>query len=77
MWQGGEVRRWDASGALSAVVGVAAHQVTACTFGGDDLDRLFITTSRRGVAEGTEPGAGAVFSHDPGVRGLPARTFAG
>lgn len=77
MWQLGEVRRYDQGGALSEVVGVAAHQVTACTFGGDALDRLFITTSRRGVAEGTEPGAGAVFVLDPGVRGLPARTFAG
>jgi sugar lactone lactonase YvrE len=77
MWQGGEVRRYDPSGALSAVVGVAAHQVTACTFGGDNLDRLFITTSRRGAAEGSEPGAGAVFAYEPGVRGLPARTFAG
>ncbi len=77
MWQGSEVRRYDPAGVLSAVVGVAAHQVTACTFGGAGLDQLFITTSRRGVAEGTEPGAGAVFAHDPGVRGLPARTFAG
>ncbi|MDX6255792.1 MAG: hypothetical protein QOJ11_2126 [Frankiales bacterium] len=77
MWQGSEVRRYDAAGSLSAVVGVAARQVTACTFGGPDLDRLFITTSRHGVAEGAEPGAGAVFGYDAGVRGLPARTFAG
>jgi sugar lactone lactonase YvrE len=77
MWEGSEVRRYDPTGALSAVVGVAARRVTACTFGGDNLDRLFITTSRIGVPEGTEPGAGAVFTHEPGVRGLPARTFAG
>jgi sugar lactone lactonase YvrE len=77
MWQGGEVRRYDPSGGLSAVVVVGAHQVTACTFGGDNLDQLFVTTSRRGVPEGAEPAAGAVFVHEPGVRGLPARTFAG
>ncbi|MDX6222035.1 MAG: hypothetical protein QOD91_1089, partial [Frankiales bacterium] len=77
MWQGGEVRRYDAAGRLSAVVGVAADRVTACTFGGDDLDRLFITTSRHGVADGADPGAGALFGYDAGVRGLPARTFAG
>jgi sugar lactone lactonase YvrE len=73
----GSVRRYDPSGRLDEVVEVAASNVTACTFGGADLDRLYITTSRRGVDAGLEPAAGAVFSYDAGVRGQPARTFAG
>ena len=36
---------------------------------------LFITTSRRGITD--EPAAGAIFSYDAGVRGQPARTYAG
>jgi sugar lactone lactonase YvrE len=70
----GVVRRYDPSGALDEVIEVAASQVTACTFGGDDLDTLFVTTSRRDVAE---PAAGALFAYRPGVRGQPARAFAG
>ena len=30
-------------------------RVTACSFGGDDLDELFITTSRLDLPEGTDP----------------------
>jgi sugar lactone lactonase YvrE len=51
--------------------------VTACTFGGDGLDRLFITTSREGLATGEEPEAGSLYAAAPGVRGLPALEFAG
>jgi sugar lactone lactonase YvrE len=51
--------------------------VTACTFGGHDLDRLFVTTSREGLAPGDEPDAGSLYVAEPGVRGRPAREFAG
>jgi sugar lactone lactonase YvrE len=52
-------------------------QVTSCTFGGPDLDQLFITTSREKLPPGAEPQAGAIFRATPGVRGLPLGTFAG
>ena len=51
--------------------------MTACTFGGERLDRLYITTSREGLGAAAEPAAGALHAADVGVRGLPARTFAG
>jgi sugar lactone lactonase YvrE len=51
--------------------------VTACTFGGPDLDQLFITTSREDVPPGEDPLAGSLFRADVGVRGLPVREFAG
>lgn len=74
---GGVVQRYDVRGRLDEVVEVAAGKVTACTFGGEDLDRLFITTSREGLAEGDDPFAGSLFTVTPGVRGLPVREFAG
>lgn len=50
---------------------------TACTFGGDDLSRLFITTSQENVETSADPLAGALFIADVGARGLPVREFAG
>lgn len=73
----GEVRRYTPDGTLDGVVNVAAGQVTACTFGGPKLDRLFITTSRENLAPDEDPLAGSLFIVDPGVTGMPAREFAG
>lgn len=76
VWGGGAVHHYDADGRLADVVEVPARQVSACAFGGPELDRLFITTSRENLAD-PEPGAGAVFTATPGVRGVPVRAFAG
>jgi sugar lactone lactonase YvrE len=76
VWGGHAVHRYGPDGTLSAVVDVPVAQVSACTFGGPDLDQLFITTSRENLAD-PEPAAGAVFSVRPGVRGRPVRAFAG
>jgi sugar lactone lactonase YvrE len=48
----GAVHRYTADGVLDAVVELPARKVTACTFGGDDLATLFITTSREGLGPG-------------------------
>jgi len=42
-----------------------------------ELDELYVTTSRQGVEEGTQPEAGALFRLRPGVRGLPAHRYSG
>lgn len=76
LWGGGAVRCYQPGGKLEDHVPLPVTQVTACTFGGPGLDELYITTSRQGVAAGTQPEAGALFRHRPGVRGLPALTFA-
>jgi sugar lactone lactonase YvrE len=76
LFGGGAVHRYRPDGTLDGQVEVPAAQVTACTFGGDDLDQLFITTSRERM-KSPEPGAGAVFRADVGVRGLPTLTYAG
>ena len=77
LYDGHAVRRYGPSGTLDAEVAVPAGRVTACTFGGERLDRLYITTSREGLGAAAEPAAGALHAADVGVRGLPARTFAG
>ena len=73
----GVVHRYAPDGELVEVVDVPARKVTACTFGGDALDELFITTSREGLAPGDDPLAGSLFRADPGVTGLLAREFDG
>jgi sugar lactone lactonase YvrE len=77
LYDGRAVLRFDAAGRLDARIDLPAGRVTACTFGGPDLDRLFITTSREGLAPGDEPAAGSLYAAQPGVRGRPAREFAG
>jgi len=72
---GGAVRRYTAEGRLDAVIELPTPQVTACTFGGPELDQIFITTSAEN-REG-DPVAGSLFRADVGVRGQPARAFAG
>ncbi|MFI6032475.1 SMP-30/gluconolactonase/LRE family protein [Amycolatopsis magusensis] len=75
LWGGSAVRRYDRDGVLDAVVELPVTQVTACTFGGPGLTRLYATTSQQDAAP--DHRAGAVFAVDPGVAGLPALTFAG
>ncbi|WP_116115681.1 SMP-30/gluconolactonase/LRE family protein [Austwickia chelonae] len=74
---GGRVEHYTSSGELAEVIEVGARKVTACTFGGDDLDQLFITTSRERVPEGEDPQAGSLFMVKPGVTGKLPGVFAG
>lgn len=77
LYNGGAVQHYSPEGVLDEVVEVAARQVTACTFGGPNLDELFITTSRENLEPGDDPLAGSLFRAVPGVTGLPVREFAG
>lgn len=78
LWGGfGVVRINPSSGKILESIGVPAPNVTSCTFGGEDLDTLFITTARIGMSKdqiADHPNAGAVFSVQPGVGGLPVDT---
>ena len=73
---GGAVRRYAPDGSLDQVIELPTRKVTACAFGGADLDQLFITTSREGV-DRADRVAGALFRADVGARGVPVREFAG
>ncbi|MFG1679194.1 SMP-30/gluconolactonase/LRE family protein [Nonomuraea sp. NPDC049269] len=71
LWRGAAVHRYSPEGGLDAVIRLPVRKVTAVTFGGENLDRLFITTSALDVDRTEQPDAGALFAADPGVRGRP------
>ena len=79
-WDGWCVRRFSPEGEQLAEVRVPVQRPTSCAFGGERLDRLFITSARIGL-EGTElarqPLAGGLFAVDPGVHGIAELPFAG
>jgi sugar lactone lactonase YvrE len=77
LMEGSAVHRYSPSGALDAVIALPVSQVTACTFGGPELDTLYITTSQIGADIKAQPASGALFAVRPGVRGRPTRPFAG
>jgi sugar lactone lactonase YvrE len=68
------VVRFDPTGKVDRVVEMPVKNVTSCTFGGDDMRTLFITTASLSGGAG-EPLAGGVFALEPGVRGIPANRF--
>ena len=72
VWGGSVIQRYDSEGRLTGVVRVPAANVTSCAFGGPELDRLYITT-----AAGPGRSAGALFTCDCGVRGLPTFAYGG
>lgn len=76
LYGGSAVHHYDADGRLADVVELPVSNVTSCTLGGPDLDVLFVTTSRENLGD-AQPQAGAVFSVDVGVRGLPVLPYAG
>ena len=79
-WQGGRVTRWDpATGALLETINLPVTLVSACQFGGRDLEELYITTARYPLSPkelSRQPFAGGVFRFRPGVNGLPSPKFA-
>lgn len=77
LWDGGAVHHYASTGRLDHRVEVPARQVSACAFGGPQLDQLYITTSRQGLSPGDEPPAGALFTTEPGVRGRPLAIYRG
>ncbi|MGW5445969.1 SMP-30/gluconolactonase/LRE family protein [Streptomyces asiaticus] len=80
VWGAGRVLRCAPDGEVVSHIDVPARYVTACTFGGDGLSDLYITTARRpstGHPPRAEPAAGGVFRCAPGTSGLPLSRFAG
>lgn len=75
LWGGAAVIRVDpTSGEILHTVRVPAPRVTSCTFGGEDLGTLYITTARSGMDEAelqTYPQAGGIFTIRPGAKGAP------
>ncbi len=69
---GGAVRHFAADGTMQEIVEIpGVTQVTSCTLGGRDLSTLYVTTSRENLPDNEQPAAGALFTAEVGVRGIP------
>lgn len=78
MYGGWELHRYTPAGELDAVVPMPVAQPTSCTFGGANLDELYVTTASQGLSDedrAAQPGAGGIFRARPGVTGLPSFRF--
>jgi L-arabinonolactonase len=79
-WNGHRVVRYAPDGRIDRILEVPVLNPTCVTFGGAELDTLYITTARYLMnAEQivAEPLSGALFACKPGGRGLPDAKFAG
>lgn len=79
-WGGWQVTRWDPrSGKKVGSIKVPASRVTSCTFGGENLEDLYITSASVGITAeelAIEPLAGGLFVvKNSGFKGLPAFEF--
>lgn len=76
---GYSVGRWNpTTGELLEKIDVPAPNITACAFGGDDLQTLFITTARQELSDvelAAFPKSGSLFSVKTSVKGLRKNIF--
>ena len=76
---GSAVRRWDPNtGELLMSIDLPASQITCCTFGGPNLDTLYITSAQEGLSDAqkqAEPLAGSLFAVKTPYQGRVAYRF--
>ncbi len=79
-WGGWRVIRYDPQGKKEREIVLPVQYPTSCTFGGPNLDELYITsaaTALNAQKRGEQPLAGDVFRLRPGVKGLEYPRFLG
>ncbi len=79
-WGGARLVRYAPDGSIDRVIPVPVDQPSSCSFGGEDLSTLYITTARWGLsaeALDRQPWAGSLLATRPGVRGLALPPFGG
>ncbi|MEP6914787.1 MAG: SMP-30/gluconolactonase/LRE family protein [Acidobacteriota bacterium] len=77
-WGAAVVRRFTPDGRLDREIALPPKNLTCVAFGGDGLDRLYVTSARQEMSDDELarcPEAGSVYSVTPGVRGLPDVLF--
>ncbi|TKB43066.1 SMP-30/gluconolactonase/LRE family protein [Thalassotalea mangrovi] len=80
MWDGWQVLCYSHEGKLLGSVPVPMPRPTCVTFGGRDLDTLFISTASYGLSEKDYqqmPWAGSILCGKPGVQGIASHPFKG
>lgn len=76
----GRIVRYDPHGKVERMVQLPVPRATDCTFGGPELNTLYITSARETMTPDQLKGAplsGSLFAIDPGVSGLPSTPFGG
>jgi sugar lactone lactonase YvrE len=77
-WGGARIARYDPTGRLEREIRLPVTYPTSCTFGGANLDELYVTSARAPLPQhpaAREPGAGDLFRIRAGVRGIEAFRF--
>lgn len=76
---GAKIAAFSPDGKLEELIEMPVKLVSSLSFGGPDLDRIYVTSMAVGVhGEPEEPGAGSVYVIEGvGARGLPERRFGG
>jgi sugar lactone lactonase YvrE len=70
---GGCLARFDDAGRFREAIALPVEKPSKAAFGGERLDRLYVTSLRRNLARplDLQPHAGGLFVVDPGTVGLP------
>ena len=79
-WGGGKIVRYSPQGAVDREIFLPVENPTCLTFGGAELDILFVTTAWFGLDEERrrkQPHAGSLFALRPGVRGFRENRYGG
>lgn len=74
VWDREEVRRYAPDGRVDTVIRVEGGYTTSCAFGPAGSRRLYITTASQLEPDGP-PAAGALFSAEVGIDGVPVGRF--
>jgi len=79
-WDGWRITRYDPDGKIDKVIYLPVQRPTSCTFGGQDLDLLFITSAWTGLGDAErreQPLAGDIFMVYADVKGQKENLFLG
>jgi sugar lactone lactonase YvrE len=78
-YDGGKVSRFSPNGDRVASIRLPVARVTSCTFGGEDIKTLYVTSARAGLTQEQlrrQPDAGGLFAITTDIAGRPANLCA-
>jgi sugar lactone lactonase YvrE len=79
-WDGWRVVRYAPDGSIEREINLPVQRPTSCTFGGPQMNRLYITSARTGLSAADlaeQPLAGSLLVVETAVKGLPEPLYAG
>jgi sugar lactone lactonase YvrE len=79
-WDGWKILRYDPGGEIDMEIPLPVQRPTSCTFGGPELNHLFVTSARLGLDRDVlerQPLAGSVFRIKTQVHGIVEPFFEG